>query len=139
MLLVNHAVAAINEGLCSTVLITHAESGKSRNRHIERPLFPSLFQQQFERPFGATFPPTMFPIPVLRYMKDFGLTEEKLAMVSVVQREWAAFALPLLSLIHASSWKREGIEHVVIFSMSSFPPISKVLYGSQAIGHLSQY
>ena len=26
MLLVNHAVAAINEGLCSTVLITHAES-----------------------------------------------------------------------------------------------------------------
>ena len=90
MLLVNHAVAAINEGLCSTVLITHAESGKSRNRHIERPLFPSLFQQQFERPFGATFPPTMFPIPVLRYMKDFGLTEEKLAMVSVVQREWAA-------------------------------------------------
>ena len=30
MLHVRHAAAAINEGLCKTVLITHAESGKSR-------------------------------------------------------------------------------------------------------------
>ena len=28
--------------------------------------------------------------PVLRYMKTYGLTHEQLAMVSVVQREWAA-------------------------------------------------
>src|SRR5436305_1714973 len=28
--------------------------------------------------------------PVLRYMKAYGLTHEQLAMVSVVQREWAA-------------------------------------------------
>ena len=28
-------------------------------------------------------------IPALRYMKDFGLTHEQLAMVAVVQREWA--------------------------------------------------
>jgi acetyl-CoA acetyltransferase len=34
--------------------------------------------------------PTMFTIPVLRYMKDFGLSEEKLANVAVVQREWAS-------------------------------------------------
>src|SRR5471030_1515180 len=30
MLHVRHASAAINEGLCKTVLITHGESGKSR-------------------------------------------------------------------------------------------------------------
>src|SRR5690349_557106 len=30
MLHVRHAAAAINEGLCSTVLITHGESGRSR-------------------------------------------------------------------------------------------------------------
>ena len=30
MLHVRHAAAAINEGLCNTVLITHGESGKSR-------------------------------------------------------------------------------------------------------------
>jgi acetyl-CoA acetyltransferase len=33
--------------------------------------------------------PTLFAIPVLRYMKTYGLTHEQLAMVSVVQREWA--------------------------------------------------
>ena len=35
-------------------------------------------------------PPTLFTIPVLRYMKTYGLTHEQLAIVSVVQREWAA-------------------------------------------------
>src|SRR6266699_2802106 len=35
-------------------------------------------------------PPTLFTIPVLRYMKTYGLTHEQLAMVSVAQREWAA-------------------------------------------------
>jgi hypothetical protein len=29
----------------------------------------------------------LFTIPVLRYMKTFGLSHEQLAMVSVVQRE----------------------------------------------------
>ncbi len=89
MLHVNHAAAAIHAGLCKTVLITHGESGKSQQGRFGRPIFPSLFQQQFERPFGATIPPTMFPIPVLRYMKDYNLKEDQLAMVSVVQREWA--------------------------------------------------
>ena len=35
-------------------------------------------------------PPTLFTIPVLRYMKTYGLTHEQLAMVAVIQREWAA-------------------------------------------------
>ena len=35
-------------------------------------------------------PPTLFTIPVLRFMKTYSLTDETLAMVSVVQREWAA-------------------------------------------------
>ena len=90
MLLVRHAAAAINEGLCETILITHGESGRSNLGRHGSSIFPSLFQQQFERPFGVTRPPTMFTIPVLRYMKDYGLSEETLAMVSVVQREWAS-------------------------------------------------
>ena len=89
MLLVRHAAAAINEGLCNTVLITHGESGRSGQGRHGSSIFPSMFQQQFERPFGVTRPPTMFTIPVMRYMKDYDLTEETLAMVSVVQREWA--------------------------------------------------
>ncbi len=89
MLLVRHAAAAINEGLCTTVLITHGESGRSGLGRHGSSIFPSLFQQQFERPYGVTRPPTMFTIPVLRYMKQYALTEETLAMVAVVQREWA--------------------------------------------------
>ncbi len=89
MLHVRHAAAAINEGLCNTVLITHGESGKSG---IGRGGFgggASPVNGQFESPYGIAGPPSMFTIPVLRYMKDFGLTHEELAMVAVVQREWA--------------------------------------------------
>lgn len=89
MLHVRHAAAAINEGLATTVLITHGESGRSG---IGRGGFggaAASLPGQFEAPFGPAGPPTMFTIPVLRYMKQFGLTHEQLAMVAVVQREWA--------------------------------------------------
>lgn len=91
MLHVRHAAAAINEGLCSTVLITHGESGRSRvgsgkygggGRHT--------LGGQFEVPFGIMGPPSIFTIPFLRYMKETGTTLEQLANVAVVQREWAA-------------------------------------------------
>ena len=92
MLHVRHAAAAINAGLCSTVLITHGESGKSRVGAGGR--FGggggASLSGQFEAPYGPVGPPTMFTLPVLRYMKDTGMTHEQLAMVAVVQREWAA-------------------------------------------------
>ena len=90
MIHVRHAAAAINDGLCRTVLITHGESGKSRVGSTPRPPFPASLAGQFEAPFGVMGPPTTFTIPVLRYMKTYGITEEDLAMVAVVQREWAA-------------------------------------------------
>jgi acetyl-CoA acetyltransferase len=86
---VRHAAAAIATGLCKTVLITHGESGRSNNR-AHRPLFPSMQQQEFESIYGPLFPPARFTLPVMRKMKDDGLTIEQLAMVAVVQREWAA-------------------------------------------------
>lgn len=87
---VRHAAAAIQAGLCTTVLITHGESGRSNNRISPRPLFPSIQQQEFEAIYGPLFPASRFTLPVLRKMKDDGLTEEQLAMVAVVQREWAS-------------------------------------------------
>ncbi len=89
MLHVRHAAAAINEGLCSTVLITHGESGRSRIGAGGRFGSPASLQGQFEGPYGTSGPPSSFTIPVLRYMKQYGLTHEQLAMVAVVQREWA--------------------------------------------------
>jgi len=90
MLHVRHAAAAIAAGYCHTVLITHGESGKSRVAATPRPPEPGTLAGQFEAPFGPFGPPTLFPIPVLRYMKTYGVTQEQLAMVAVVQREWAA-------------------------------------------------
>ncbi len=90
MLHVRHAAAAIHAGYCRMVLITHGESGKSRINATPRPAEPQSLSGQFEAPYGPFGPPTLFPIPVLRYMKTYGVTHEMLAMVAVVQREWAA-------------------------------------------------
>ena len=89
MLHVRHAAAAIADGLCSTVLITHAESGRSRIGVDPHRTGASSLSGQFERPFGVNGPPTMFTIPVLRFMKERNVSHEQLAMVAVVQREWA--------------------------------------------------
>ncbi len=91
MLHVRHAAAAIEAGLCKTVLITHAESGKSMIGKQPRSTPPGQPERPVrDRPIGVYGPPSMFPIPVLRFMKTHGITHEQLAMVAVVQREWAA-------------------------------------------------
>jgi acetyl-CoA acetyltransferase len=61
-------------------------SGVGRTRNV---VSPASLSGQFEQPYGPMGPPTLFTVSVLRYMKTYGLTHEQLAMVSVVQREWA--------------------------------------------------
>lgn len=90
MLHVRHAAAAIAAGQCTTVLVTHGESGKSRVGAGGFGRAASSLMGQFEMPFGVVGPPTMFTVPVLRYLKERGYTEADLAEVAVVQREWAA-------------------------------------------------
>ncbi|MEW6642989.1 MAG: thiolase [Pseudomonadota bacterium] len=90
MLHVRHAAAAIEAGLCKTVLITHGESGRSNIGKPPRVVPADSLNGQFEQPYGPFGPPSLFPIPVLRFMKTHGITHEQIAMVSVVQREWAA-------------------------------------------------
>ncbi len=90
MLHVRHATAAIEAGLCETVLITHGESGRSRVGRGEFAGNRASLQGQFELPFGPIGPPTLFTMPVLRFMKEYDIRIEEVAMVAVVQREWAA-------------------------------------------------
>jgi acetyl-CoA acetyltransferase len=90
MIHVRHAAAAIESGLAKTILITHGESGRSGVGRTRPPASAASLAGQFEAPYGPMGPPTLFTIPVLRYMKTYGLTHEQLAMVAVIQREWAA-------------------------------------------------
>jgi acetyl-CoA acetyltransferase len=90
MIHVRHVAAAIESGQCKTVLVTHAESGRSDIGRTRNVTAPTSLAGQFQQPYGPMGPPTLFTIPVLRYMKTYGLSHEQLAMVSVVQREWAA-------------------------------------------------
>ena len=86
-----HGMAAIEAGMCRYVLITHGESGRSRVAAAGFPHpIPGSLPQQFETPYGTVGPPTMFTLPVLRYLKDRNYEQEDLARVAVVQREWAA-------------------------------------------------
>jgi acetyl-CoA acetyltransferase len=90
LLHVRHAAAAIRAGYATTVLITHGESGRSRVGASPFPRGGSSIPGQFEAPYGTTGPTSTFTIPVLRYMKEYGLTHEQLAYVAVAQRKWAA-------------------------------------------------
>ena len=89
MLHVRHAAAAIEAGYADTILVTHGESGRSGVGRGGRGGGAGSLLAQFEGPYGPMGPTTMFTIGVLRYMKQYGMTHEQLAMVAVVQREWA--------------------------------------------------
>ena len=90
LLHVRHAAAAIRAGYARTVLITHGESGRSRVGAGGWRMDLSSPPGQFEAPYGTLGPTTTFTIPMLRYMKEYGLTHEQLAYVAVAQRKWAA-------------------------------------------------
>ncbi|WP_185996679.1 thiolase C-terminal domain-containing protein [Nocardioides campestrisoli] len=90
MLHVRHAMAAISAGLCETVLVTHGESGRSRVGMTTWRPAPQSAMAQLEMPYGPIGAPALFPIGVRRYMAEYGMTAEQLAMVPVVQRQWAA-------------------------------------------------
>ena len=91
MFQLRNAIAAINAGYCETVLITYGESGKSTRR-----LGQSggggrgSMGQQFDMLYSGGAAPAHFALPLVRYMRDYGLTEEQLAAGPVAQREWAA-------------------------------------------------
>ncbi len=89
MVHVRHAAAAIRAGLCSTVLVLHGQSGRSRTGWTPRTVAPFSMLGQFEMPYGAGAPPITFTLPMLRYMKETGTTLEQLAEVVVAQSHWA--------------------------------------------------
>jgi len=89
MLHVRHAAAAIKAGLCTTALITHGESGRSRVGMGGWGASRQMLNAQFEEPYGVAGPPTRFTIPIVRHMHEYGTTPEQIASVAVATRRWA--------------------------------------------------
>jgi len=96
---VRHAAAAIASGLCETVLVSMAESGRSNVGQITpsnssstgnlESIKDNTFPGQFESIYGVYGPTTQFGLGVLRYLKETGTTHEQLASVPVAQRRWS--------------------------------------------------
>ena len=90
VIMMEHAMLALEHGMCDYALISHGQSGRSRIGEPRAPVDPSTPAGQFEQPFGALGPPTLFSMPILRYMKETGTTLENLAEVAVATRKWAS-------------------------------------------------
>lgn len=89
---VEHAMAAINAGLCSVAVIAHGETGFSgrRRRGARMGGFDSsLPAAQFEVPFGIGGPPSTYAMAAMRHMHEYGTTSEHLAEIAVATRKWA--------------------------------------------------
>jgi hypothetical protein len=84
------SAAAIASGLCETVLIAHGERGRSGVGRTRNVVAPTSLAGQFEQPYGPMAPPTLFTIPVLRYMKTVRAARRDPGDGLVAQREWAA-------------------------------------------------
>ncbi len=87
---VEHAMAAINAGLCEVALITHGESGYSRIAMPAPRWGDDSTNTQFELPYGISGPATGYGMLATRHMHEFGTTSEQLAEVAVATRKWAA-------------------------------------------------
>ena len=86
---VQHALAAINAGLCEVALITHGESGASRIGMPGSRFGADSPRLQFEAPFGLAGPPTAYALAAARHMQVYGTTSEQLAELAVATRKWA--------------------------------------------------
>ena len=90
---VQHAAAAIREGLCESVLVTYGSDylsrmgrslgtgGFHRGRHVGGP-------QQYEAPYGNSLVGA-YAMVARRHMHEFGTTSEQLAEIAVGVREFA--------------------------------------------------
>jgi acetyl-CoA acetyltransferase len=91
------AMAMVNAGLCNTVLVWRAMNERSQYR-FGQPHTQNLGPQAGNgtgsllwcMPFGAQTPATWESLAAQRYMHQYGITNEDLGHVSVIQRQYAA-------------------------------------------------
>ena len=87
---VEHAMAAINAGLCEVALISHGESGASRIAMPAPRWGDDSTNTQFELVHGSSGPSTGYGFLATRHMHEYGTTKEQMAEVAVATRRWAS-------------------------------------------------
>jgi acetyl-CoA acetyltransferase len=89
MIHIRHAIAALQAGMASVVVIGHGESGRSRVGVSPFAVDRSSPAGQFEMPYGAAGTASRLTLPVMAYLHAYGLGEADLAEVPVAQSRWA--------------------------------------------------
>jgi acetyl-CoA acetyltransferase len=86
--MVQHAVMAINAGLCSIVVCTFGEAMRSGWR---RPGWSYMDRtREFEEPFGLLMPTHSYSLACKRHMYEYGTTSEQLGAIAIACRKHAS-------------------------------------------------
>jgi acetyl-CoA acetyltransferase len=89
-LFVAHAADAVARGRCETVLISYGSNQRSAKlRTLGGVVDPHTPAAQFELPYGALSPLSLYAMAAQRHMHEFGTTPAQLASVAVAARDWA--------------------------------------------------
>lgn len=87
---VGHAADAIRDGRCEVALITYGNNQRSaRSRQMGGVVDEHTPVPQFELPYGALNPISLYAMAARRHMHEFGTTSAQLAEVAVAARAWA--------------------------------------------------
>lgn len=108
---VQHAMAALQLGLCNVAVIAYGSTQRSigRQNASVREINP------YETPYRPFLPSTAYALAASRHMHEFGTTREQMAEVAVAARQWA--------LMNPVAWEKKPltVDEVLAARMVSHP------------------
>jgi acetyl-CoA acetyltransferase len=108
---IQHAMAALQLGLCNVAVIAYGSTQRSigRQNASVREINP------YETPYRPFLPSTAYALAASRHMHEFGTTREQMAEVAVAARQWA--------LENPVAWEKKPltVEEVLAARMVSYP------------------
>ena len=108
---IQHAMAALQLGLCNVAVIAYGSTQRSigRQNASVREINP------YETPYRPFLPSTAYALAASRHMHEFGTTREQMAEVAVAARQWA--------LKNPVAWEKKPltVEEVLAARMVSYP------------------
>jgi acetyl-CoA acetyltransferase len=108
---IQHAMAALQLGLCEVAVIAYGSTQRSigRQNASVREINP------YETPYRPFLPSSAYALAASRHMHEFGTTREQMAEVAVAARRWA--------LKNPVAWEKNPltVEQVLAARMVSYP------------------